>query len=146
MLKSLHTVAWVLVVCAGIVMSMLFSSSVVSASSRVAAYDPLSGVCSGSSPGAASPTCAENKAQQSSNTNPLTGKDGLIMKISIIIASIAGIVAVIMVIVGGAGMITSGGDAGKIKTSRERIVHALIGVVVIALAQALVAFVVINLF
>lgn len=114
--------------------------------SAFAAYDPLGEVCSQGDKAPTSPTCKENANQLNSDTNPLTGKDGLIMKISVIVASIAGVVAVIMVIIGGAGMITSGGDAGKLKEARSRVFHSLIGLVIIVLAQAIIAFVVINLF
>jgi hypothetical protein len=115
------------------------------ASPVYAAYDPLGEVCADNK-GSSSPTCKENNNQKDANTNPFIGSDGLIMKISMIVASVAAIVAVIMVIIGGAGMITSGGDASKLKEARGRVIHSLIGLAIIAIAQVIVAFVVINLF
>jgi hypothetical protein len=45
-----------------------------------------------------------------------------------------------MVIAGGLGFVTAGGDAGKVKTARERILYAVIGLVIIGVAQAIVQF------
>ena len=54
---------------------------------------------------------------------------------------IVGVVSVIMVIFGGFRYITSGGDAGKVTSAKNTIVYALVGLVVAALAQVLVLFV-----
>jgi len=54
---------------------------------------------------------------------------------------IVGIVAVIMIVLGGLRYITSGGDSTKVTTAKNTIVYALIGLVVVALAQFIVKFV-----
>ena len=54
---------------------------------------------------------------------------------------IIGIAAVIMVIVGGLSLITANGDAQAIARARSSIIYALVGIVIAALAQILVAFV-----
>lgn len=54
---------------------------------------------------------------------------------------ILGIVAVVMVMVGGYKYITSNGDSGNITSAKHTIVYAIIGLVVVALAQFLVQFV-----
>lgn len=117
----------------------------IAAPSVHAAYDPLKNTCqsnrtdaSGTNKPEESTVCQDKK----STSNPITGKNGIILKISTIIAVIAGIVAVIMIIVGGAGMIMSGGDAGAVKTARSRIIHALIGLIIIVLAQGIVSIVI----
>jgi hypothetical protein len=58
-----------------------------------------------------------------------------------IFSVIVGIVAVIMIIFGGFKYITSGGDSGNISSAKNTIIYAIIGLVVVALAQFLVQFV-----
>jgi hypothetical protein len=59
-----------------------------------------------------------------------------------LISGIVGIVAVIMIIVGGFKYITSAGDATKISSAKNTIIYALVGVVLVALAQLIVHFVI----
>ena len=54
---------------------------------------------------------------------------------------IVGVIAVIMIIVGGLKYITSGGESGKVSSAKTTIIYALIGLVVVALAQLIVHFV-----
>src|SRR2546421_3567137 len=58
-----------------------------------------------------------------------------------IFSIIVGIVAVIMILVGGFKYITSGGDSGNITSAKKTIVFAVIGLVIVALAQFVVKFV-----
>ncbi len=58
-----------------------------------------------------------------------------------LISYIAGIIAVIMVVVAGIKYTTSGGDSGKVAAAKNTLIYALIGVAVAALAQFLVHFV-----
>jgi hypothetical protein len=62
-----------------------------------------------------------------------------------IIALIAGLAAVIMIIISGLTMITSSGKEEAVANARKRIVSALIGLVIIALAWVIVRYVVDNL-
>lgn len=59
-----------------------------------------------------------------------------------ILSLIVGIIAVIMVIIGGLKYIISSGDSSNINSAKNTILYALIGLVVVALAQVLVRFVV----
>lgn len=54
---------------------------------------------------------------------------------------VVGIISVIMVIVGGFQYITSGGDSGKVTTAKNTIMYALIGIIIVALSQVMVKFV-----
>lgn len=72
------------------------------------------------------------------------GGDGLsnVIKVAIqILSVVAGVAAVIMIIVGGLRYITSGGDASKVSSAKSAIMYALIGLVVVALSQIIVRFV-----
>ena len=57
-----------------------------------------------------------------------------------IVSWIVGIIAVIMIIVGGAKYVTSGGDSNGIQSAKNTIMYALIGIVIVALAQVIVQF------
>jgi len=65
----------------------------------------------------------------------------LIEDIVNIISVVVAIVAVIMIIVGGFKYITSGGDSGNVTGAKNTILYAIIGLVVVALAQFIVKFV-----
>lgn len=56
-------------------------------------------------------------------------------------SAIVGIIAVVMIIVGGVKYITSGGESGNITSAKNTIMYAVIGLVVVALAQIIVNFV-----
>lgn len=58
-----------------------------------------------------------------------------------IFSLVVGVVAVIMIIIGGLKYITSGGDSGNITGAKNTILYAIIGLVVVALAQVVVKFV-----
>jgi hypothetical protein len=58
-----------------------------------------------------------------------------------VLSVIVGIVAVIMIIIGGFKYITSGGDSGSITSAKHTILYAIVGLVVVALAQFIVRFV-----
>ena len=58
-----------------------------------------------------------------------------------IFSVIVGIVAVIMIIFGGFKYITSGGDSGNIGTAKNTILFAIVGLIIVAMAQIIVRFV-----
>ena len=59
---------------------------------------------------------------------------------------IIGIVAVIMIILGGFTMMTSSGDPGKVKKGKDTILYGVIGLVVALLAVVIVNFVLNSVF
>ena len=72
------------------------------------------------------------------------GKNPVIsaLKVAItIIAIIIGVASVIVIIISGLTMITSNGDPQAIAKARGSIIYALVGLLVAALAQTIVAFV-----
>jgi hypothetical protein len=58
-----------------------------------------------------------------------------------VFSAIIGIVAVVMIMVGGLKYITSQGDATSTASAKNTILYAAIGLVVVALAQVIVRFV-----
>jgi len=69
------------------------------------------------------------------------GLSDLIKLVINVFSLIVGVVAVIMIIIGGLKYITSGGDSGNISGAKNTILYAIIGLVVVALAQFIVRFV-----
>ncbi len=57
---------------------------------------------------------------------------------------VVGIISVIMIIIGGLKYITSGGEGSNISAAKNTILYAIIGLVIVALAQIVVQFVLKN--
>jgi beta-lactamase regulating signal transducer with metallopeptidase domain len=64
-----------------------------------------------------------------------------IKKIINILSVVIGAVAVVMIIIGGFRYVTSGGNAESTKSARQTIVYAIVGLIIVALAQIIVHFV-----
>lgn len=58
-----------------------------------------------------------------------------------ILSMVVGVIAVIFIIIGGLKYITSSGDANNVNSAKNTIMYALIGLVIVALAQIIVRFV-----
>lgn len=83
--------------------------------------------------------CADNLGED----NPIAGgKDGILYKATILVSSVAGIIAIIMMIIAGINMITAGGDSQKFAKGRNTIIFAIVGLIIIVLARSIVTFVV----
>jgi hypothetical protein len=65
----------------------------------------------------------------------------IIEDVIMIFSLVVGVISVIMIIVGGLKYITSGGDSGSVGGAKNTILYAVIGLVVVALAQIVVRFV-----
>lgn len=100
----------------------------------LAATNPFTTACNEG--GGSSAAC------HASSSDQLTGRNGVISKVTRLVAIVAGFAAVIMIIVGGIGYITSSGDSSKAASARNTIIYAAIGLVVIGLAQAIITFIV----
>jgi len=71
-----------------------------------------------------------------------SGKVNDLLKIAINgFSLVVGVIAVIMIIVGGVKYITSSGDSSNTTSAKNTILYAIIGLVVVALAQVIVRFV-----
>jgi hypothetical protein len=73
--------------------------------------------------------------------NSGTSIGSLISTVINILSVIVGAVAVIMIIIGGLKYITSGGESSKTASAKNTIIYALVGLVIAALAQVLIHFV-----
>lgn len=76
------------------------------------------------------------------NTSGATTKvNSLVHDIINIFSWVVGVVSVIMIIVGGFRYITSGGDSNNVSAAKNTIIYAIIGLIIVALAQFIVQFV-----
>lgn len=71
----------------------------------------------------------------------LFGNDGVFKTITNTILYIVGIIAVIMLIIGGIRYVLSGGDSKKVTDAKNTVLYAIIGLVICFLAFAIVNFV-----
>jgi len=106
------------------------------AGSTVLAKDPFGSVDCSKAAGSALCTGKSNSSE-----NPLTGPNGTIRRVTALLARIAGIVAVVIIMVGGFMYITANGDSGKISEAKNVIIYAVIGLVIIVLAQSLIIYI-----
>ena len=72
----------------------------------------------------------------------LFGDSGIFKQITNTILYIVGIIAVIMLILGGIKYLTSGGDSKKVTDAKNTVLYAIIGLVVCFLSFAIVNFVI----
>ena len=92
--------------------------------------------------------CAGSNLQFTDNPGQCTVAGGdanskinnIIHTIVNLLSAVVGVVAVIMIIVGGFRYITSGGNDTSVTSAKNTILYAIIGLVVVALAQLIVRF------
>lgn len=106
------------------------------------AFDVFGNACSAG--GGDSAVCQETGSGKNT-TNPLVGSDGLLIKVANIIAVVAGIIAVFMIIIAGMQYVTSGGESNKTQAAKSTILQAVIGLLVIGMADLIVGFVISKL-
>jgi hypothetical protein len=94
----------------------------------VAAIDPLADACRGNG---GSAICKNDDEQA----------DNLIDRLVDVLLYVVGILAVIMIIVGGILYTISGGDAGKVAKAKNTLTYAIVGLLVALFAFALVNWV-----
>lgn len=128
MLKKLRT--FIMTLAAG---SILFAPLAVPAT--VSAAEIQDNLCSGSNLDITGDSTACNAATEGGTLNSIISKALNIFSI------IVGIIAVVMIIIGGLKYVTSGGDSGNITGAKNTILYAIVGLVVVALAQFIVRFV-----
>ena len=72
----------------------------------------------------------------------LFGDTGVFRQVTNTILYVVGIIAVIMLIIGGIRYVVSGGDSKKVTDAKNTVLYAIIGLVVCFLAFAIVNFVI----
>ena len=126
-------------VAAGAAGILLFAMPVVSAAPGI--FDDVCGA--GGTGGSA--VCIERGKGQSQQDNSFFGKNGALTKIAKLVALGVGVVSTIMVMVGGFKYATASGDPSNVKSAKDTILYAIIGVVIAALAGSIIQFVIVKL-
>ena len=75
----------------------------------------------------------------------LFGETGAFKQITNTILYIVGVIAVIMLIIGGIRYVISGGDSKKVTDAKNTVLYAIIGLVIAVFAYAIVNFVITSL-
>jgi uncharacterized membrane protein len=87
--------------------------------------------------------CGSNCASGSSQTpaDASNNIDSTIRSVINLLSVVIGVIAVIMIMLGGFRYITSGGSSERVTSAKNTIMYALIGLIIVALAQLIVRFV-----
>jgi threonine/homoserine/homoserine lactone efflux protein len=131
MVKNLKT--WILVAVTG----LLFSTPLlVPAVAAACGNSVASGISTGVNDATGSADCGST-----SGSDVTTGIASIAKTAVSIFSILVGIIAVIMIIYGGFRYITSGGDSGKVGNAKNTLIYAIVGLVIVALAQLIVHYV-----
>lgn len=74
--------------------------------------------------------------------NPLTGKDGVLTSIINLLTLIVAVVSTVIIILAGLKFVTSGTNPQDLTKAREQIIYALVALLIAALAQVIVRFII----
>lgn len=86
-------------------------------------------------------TCLNTTTTECGTEDPEDTVNNIITTVINIFSLVVGVISVVMIIIGGLKYITSGGDSGNVSGAKNTILYAIIGLVVVALAQVIVRFV-----
>lgn len=114
-----------------VVFSAVSLLAFVAAPPLLAQVDPKAEVCKGVSLTGGSCTATSGPSVQSVITDVIN-----------ILSFAVGVIAIIMIIIGGIKYITANGDAGGVSSAKQTILGAIIGLVIVAMAQVIVRFVI----
>jgi hypothetical protein len=107
----------------------------ISIKSHAAEFDPFNEACQGEA--ANSELCVDKETKD----NPVSGSEGVLIRVVNILSFVVGVASVLMVILGGLKYITSNGDATSTANAKNTILYAIIGIVDFAFSQAIILFV-----
>ena len=131
MIKKIKSLIFSLVVSAGFMLP-----AAVALPTAVYAQNIQDSLCAGANLSSDPEDCDQTAVDDASSS-----VQDLLTDVINICSWIVGIVSVIMIIVGGLKYITSGGDSGNVSGAKNTILYAIIGLVIVALAQIIVNFV-----
>jgi len=115
-------------------------------------FNPLETTCSESvddpatteDESAPAPTDSSVCNGKDNSQNPLTGKDGYLVRAVKFITFLTGIASIIIMIYAGLKYVTSNGDSNTVNAAKNTILYALIGVIVSLMSQGIILFVINN--
>lgn len=84
--------------------------------------------------------CRDNRTTQTHQDNSIYGPNGILTKAARVVSIVAGIAAVISIIVAGLRYALASGDPANVTKARNTITYALVGLAIAAFAQGIVIF------
>lgn len=120
------------------------------APATTSAFDPFNNnVCNGNTTDAAACHSTTNNPLSYDPNDPNSAHSAVLIRVTNIIAYLAGAIAVIMIIVAGIRFITSGSDVSTgsrtdtdVEEARRTIASALVGLAIIVLAKVIITYVI----
>jgi len=98
--------------------------------------NPLACACSAGGNSNVATACSTD-----GSINPISGPNGILKKVTLLLGLVSGIAAVIMIIISGFRFVTADGDAQKAASARNGIIGSVIGLGIIVLSTTIVIFV-----
>lgn len=100
------------------------------------AWSPFHDIhCGG--PAKSSAVCQDKKK----TGNPVSGNGSLLLKITNLITIIAGVAAIIVIVVAGLKFVQSSGSSDDVTSARRTLIYAIVGLIVIVLARTLISLI-----
>jgi len=118
-------------------LSLMVPAVAAPALTGVASATLRSNLCTGVDAAADQAGCNNNTSGDASS-----GLTNLARTITKYFSIVVGAAAIIMIIYGGFRYITSGGDSGKVGNAKNTLIYAIVGLIIVALAQIIVRFVI----
>ncbi len=116
-------------------MTALFAPVMVPAMASAETADIQGNLCAGAN------LDSNGQCDESTVTQAKENVNTLLVQVINVFSLIVGVTAVVMIIIGGLKYITSGGDSGNVTGAKNTILYAIVGLVIVALAQVIVRFV-----
>ena len=100
------------------------------------AFLPITTACQ-TAGGESSALCSDQN-----KTEPISGTDGIIARATNLVAIIAGVAAIIVIVISAISFVTADGDATKASNARKALIGALVGLVIVAAARSIINLVI----
>lgn len=102
-------------------------------------FDPLNNTCEAANGGGdAAAICDESETP----TDRVSGDGSIFVTAANALAIVAGVVAVVIIIISGITLMTSNGDSAKFTKSRNIIIYTVVGLFVVMLSRTIVVFII----
>ena len=86
-------------------------------------------------------TSGQNMSDEDDRNSPITGKNGILIKVIDILSLIVGVACVLVIIISGLRFIVSAGDSNAISSARRSLIYAVVGLLIVIISRALVLFI-----
>ena len=128
-----------------VAMALVMPGVALASSSVVYADDPSANTTTSVDSGSKKAACSAIGLTGGSCDDTAGKKVGSVVETIVnLLSAIVGIAAVIMIIISGFRYITSGGESAAVSGAKNTLIYAIVGLVIVALAQFIVRFVLNN--